>query len=193
MKVKLFVLIVLICLFTGCDSLRFAPTESQKQNAWLHYRTTQLAADEAATQQPDSKLAALTELSHHQSGSFAAYFGMPREIPSSNTTEDILKVENYELAEVAAIESAVRPDIWDTADGLLELGIAIAGIFGGVYGLKTAEMLKRTREKSKALKEVVQGNEIFKQLNSNAHEAFKQAQSLQSKTTKKLVTELKNN
>ena len=30
----------LICfLLAGCDSLRFAPSETQKQNAWLHNRT----------------------------------------------------------------------------------------------------------------------------------------------------------
>lgn len=36
------------CVFlfvAGCESLRFAPNESQKQNAWLHNRTAAIAAE----------------------------------------------------------------------------------------------------------------------------------------------------
>jgi len=38
---RFIVMSIFLCLFVvGCDSLRFAPSEEQKQNAWLHNRTT---------------------------------------------------------------------------------------------------------------------------------------------------------
>ncbi len=43
---KVLVTLILPCfLLAGCDSLRFAPSEAQKQNAWLHNRTTTIAAE----------------------------------------------------------------------------------------------------------------------------------------------------
>jgi PBP1b-binding outer membrane lipoprotein LpoB len=43
---KLMVTLVLSFVFvSGCDSFRFAPTEEQKQNAYLHSRTTAIAVD----------------------------------------------------------------------------------------------------------------------------------------------------
>ena len=43
-------------------------------------------------------------------------------------------------------------DTWDIADSALELGIAVAGLFGGVYGIKVAGFLKQARGKSDALR-----------------------------------------
>jgi len=37
--------VVVVMLLVRCDGLRFAPGEVQKQNAWLHSRTAQMAAD----------------------------------------------------------------------------------------------------------------------------------------------------
>jgi hypothetical protein len=58
-----------ICLLSaGCDSLRFAPSEQQKQNAWLHGRTTTITADTAKDENASEQLQALTKLSesfHH--------------------------------------------------------------------------------------------------------------------------------
>ena len=34
-----YVLIACALTCAGCESLRFAPSEAQKQNAWLHNRT----------------------------------------------------------------------------------------------------------------------------------------------------------
>ncbi len=54
---------VFICLLSfGCDSLRFAPTEAQKQNARLHSRTTTIAADTAKDENASEQLQELTQL-----------------------------------------------------------------------------------------------------------------------------------
>ena len=69
----------------------------------------------------------------------------------------------------------------------MELGIALVGWFGGVYGIRIAGYLRTAREKSKALKEIVQGNELFKQLWPEQADRFKEAQRKQSPATKKIV------
>jgi hypothetical protein len=40
-------LLALLCL-CGCEGFRFAATEAQKENAWLHERVCAAAADTAA-------------------------------------------------------------------------------------------------------------------------------------------------
>jgi uncharacterized protein YcfL len=71
---KLIVTLVLSFIFlSGCDSFRFAPTEEQKQNAYLHSRTTAIAADAAKAENCSQKLQALTNLSEVQSRAFVAY------------------------------------------------------------------------------------------------------------------------
>jgi hypothetical protein len=74
------------------------------------------------------------------------------------------------------------------ADGALDLGIAIAGLVGGIYGIRIAGYLKQAREKSKAIKEIVEGNELFKQLWPEHADRFKEAQRKQSAATKQIVT-----
>jgi hypothetical protein len=81
-----------------------------------------------------------------------------------------------------------KPDVFELADGVMELGIAIAGLVGGIYGIRIAAYLRAAREKSKALKEIVAGNELFKQLWPEQADRFKEAQRKQSAATKKIVT-----
>ena len=58
---KVIVSLVVSCLLlVGCDSLRFAPSEAQKQNAWLHHRTTSVAAQAAKGEAASEKLQAVT-------------------------------------------------------------------------------------------------------------------------------------
>jgi hypothetical protein len=66
-------IVILIMWTGGCDSLRFAPSERQKQNAWLHNRTAALAAETARAEQGSPELLALTKLSELQSRSFSSY------------------------------------------------------------------------------------------------------------------------
>ena len=47
-------------LLAGCDSLRLAPNEAQKQNAWLHNRTAAVTAETARAENVSDKLQALT-------------------------------------------------------------------------------------------------------------------------------------
>jgi hypothetical protein len=178
-------------LFTGCDSLRFAPTEQQKQNAWLHNRTATVAAETAMSENTSEKLQGLAKLSELQSRAFVSYNGLPKEFPQAETAEDILAQSNWQLAQTALAESAERPDVWQLTDSALELGIGICALLGGVYGTKAVKFLKDAQAKSKALKEIIEGNELFKKQNESSVAAFKQAQQLQSPQTRQIVTEMK--
>jgi hypothetical protein len=175
----------------GCDSLRFAPGERQKQNAWLHNRTAAVAAEAARTEQASPELQALTKLSEAQSRAFTSYCGLPQEYPPAETAQEILAQSNWQLAEAAQAESAERPDPWQVADSALELGIGIFGLLGGVYGTRAVGFLRTARTKSQALKEIVQGNELFKKQNVSQAAAFKAAHQLQSPQTRQLVAEMK--
>jgi len=178
-------------LITGCDSLRLAPSEEQKQNAWLHNRTTAIAADTARREQTSPELQSLTKLSELQSRAFTSYCGLPKEYPQAETAQDVLAQSNWTLAETALAESVERPDPWQVADSVLEIGIGISALLGGVYGTRAVRFLKDARTKSQALKEVVTGNELFKKQNEPQAQAFKAAQANQSRETRQLVAQLK--
>ena len=175
----------------GCDSLRLAPSEQQKQNAWLHGRTTALAADTARNEQASPALQSLTKLSELQSRAFTSYCGLPRDYPPAETADEILAQSNWQLATTALAESVERPDPWQLADSVLEIGIGISALLGGVYGTRAVRFLKNARDKSQALKEIVTGNERFKKQNESATAAFKAAQADQSPETRQLVAQLK--
>ncbi|MGA2171643.1 MAG: hypothetical protein ABSG82_01340 [Sedimentisphaerales bacterium] len=175
----------------GCGEIRFAPGEAQKQNAWVHNRTAAIVAQEAQTEQASAKLQELTKLSETQSRAFVAYYGLPEEIPQAETAQEVLSESNRQLATTAIEQSKQRPDPWDVAGSALDLGIAIAGLFGGAYATRIAKFLQDAKAKSNALKEIVLANEIFKKTNPDSAEAFKDAQKNQSPLTKQLVAEAK--
>jgi hypothetical protein len=177
---------------SGCGQIRFAPSEAQKQNAWVHNRTAVIAAQEAQAEQTSAQLQELTKLSEVQSRAFMAYCGLPNEIPQVETVQDVLNESSRQLATTAIKESGQRPDAWDIADSTLELGIALAGLFGGVYATRIAKFLQDAKAKSNALKEIVLANEIFKKTNPDSADAFKDAQRNQSPLTKQIVTEAKS-
>ena len=151
----------------------------------------QAAALKAHQEQSSATLQELTGQATQQSEAIVAYYGLPKEIPVTQTVGEILSEENAALTTNARVSAMQRPDPWDVADHLLELGIAMAGVLGGVYGAKAAAALKTTRQKSTALREVVRGNEIFKSGNPTFTEDFKQAQAGQSETTRQLVAQMK--
>lgn len=179
---------VVVC---GCESFRFAPGEVQKANAWLHQRTAEMAADVAKAEDSSTELVELAELSEVQSRAFVADYGLPEVFPDAGTVEDVLGESSRQIAGVALSESAKRPDAWEIADGMIELGIAVAGILGGVYGIRTAQFLMQTKEKSTALREIIQGNEQFKRQNEELATAFKTAHKAQSPQTRQIVSVLK--
>lgn len=192
MKRYLAVIIILGFLLVGCDSLRFAPGEAQKQNAWLHNRTAQMTADMARTQNTSKELRGLTSLCALQSRAFVSYYGIPKEFPQAQTTEDILAESNWQIARTALTESNQRPDVWQLADGALELAIGVAALFGGVYGTRVVRFLKQTRTKSNALREIIAGNELFKRQYPASESAFKDAHRDQSTQTRQIVTQVKS-
>jgi hypothetical protein len=175
----------------GCESLRFAPGEAQRQNAWLHNRTTQVTAETASREAASDKLQALTKLSERQSRAFVSYCGLPDKFPKAETAEEILTEANYHLADTAIVEASVRPDAWQMADSAFELGIGIAALIGGVYGTRAVRFLKEARGKSKALKEIIGGNELFKRTCKDQAEPFKDAHRSQSPETRQIVAVMK--
>jgi hypothetical protein len=189
---RIAMLLTILCgILAGCDSLRFAPSEAQKQNAWLHNRTAIVTADTARAENTSPTLQALTKLGEVQSRAFSAYCGLPKEFPKAETAEDILAESNYQLANTAYQESAERPDPWQAADAMLQMGIGICSVLGGVYGTRAVRFLKDARGKSNALKEIIAGNEQFKKQNQAQTTAFKQAHQNQSPQTRQLVTAMK--
>jgi len=192
MKKELIALALACFLFAGCDSLRFAPTETQKQNAWLHNRTAAVAAETARVENASEKLKSLTHLSELQSRPISAYFGLPEEFLPADTAEEILSQSNFTLARTALQQSAQRPDLWQLTDSGLELAIGICALLGGVYGTKAVWFLRQARTKSKALREIIAGNELFKNKYEAYVNAFKEAHKNQSPQTRRIVTEVKS-
>jgi hypothetical protein len=182
----------LMCfLLAGCNSLRFAPTEAQKQNAWLHNRTATISVDTARAENASEKLQALTQLSELQSRAFSSYYGLPKEFPQADSAEEILAESNWQLTQTALQQGADRPDAWQVANSMLELGIGICALLGGVYGTRAVRFLRETRAKSKALQEIITGNELFKRQNQSQIAAFKEAHKSQSSQTRQIVAQIK--
>lgn len=184
--------VLALCMFAGgCSTLRFAPSEKQKQNAWLHNRTAAVAAETARAEDCSEQLQSLTKLSEFQSRAFTSYCGLPKEYPPAETTEEILAESNWQLASTALAESSRRPDAWHVTDAALELGIGLCALLGGVWGTRVARFLKDARAKAQALKEIIEGNELFKDQNASSVQAFKDAQQNQSSETRQLVAAMK--
>lgn len=136
-----FLFVTVMFFVVGCDSLRFAPSEEQKQNAWLHNRTTAMTAELAEDEFASQKLKSLANLSEIQSRAFVAYCGLPKEYPQAQTPEDVLSVSSLAVTQTAISDSSQRPDVWGLTDAGLELAIAISALIGGVYGTKAVAYL----------------------------------------------------
>jgi hypothetical protein len=183
--------ILLSCLvLTGCGNLRFAPSESQKQIAFRTYKnaaevdsTGAEAASPATRQVVEGTAAAL------------AYTGMPKAP----------EVEDYPAAlEQAQADAVKRPksaDVFDAAEGGLSLAAELAILLGaggaGIGGKKVIDWIKIAKDKSNALRDVVNGNEMLmgyleKEKMDTAVNAFKAAQDGEQRmTTKKIVAQLR--
>ena len=190
---KILATLILPCfLLAGCESLRFAPSQAQRQNAWLHNRTAMVTAETARSEGASEKLQALAHLGELQSRAFVSYYGLPEEFPKADSAEDILAESNWQLGRMALAESAERPDAWQLADNVFELAIGICALVGGVYGTKAVGFLRQARTKSQALQEVIAGNELFKRDNAGVVATFKQAHKGQSPQTRQIVAEMKS-
>ena len=74
---------------------------------------------------------------------------------------------------------------------MLEMGVGICALLGGVYGTRAVGFLRQARGKSNALHEIIAGNEQFKKQNQTQAAAFKQAHQNQSPQTRQLVAQMK--
>ena len=191
-RIMLIMMAMLMIILCGCDGLRFPVKESQKQNAWLHNRTAQLTADKVKDEGASEQLQQLSSLSEVQSRAFVYDYGLPEVFPPAGSADQILSQANRDITFGAISDSQLRPDVWDIADGAIELGIGLAGLFGGVFGVRIAAFLRQAKTKSDALREIIYGNEAFKKLNKDSAAAFKSAHRDQSPQTKQIVTEVKN-
>lgn len=191
-RLEVVIMVMVVVFAGGCGALRKAPGEIQKQNAWVHFRTAGLAADTAARENTSEDLQKLTRLGELQSRAFVSYFGLPKSPKQVQTTEQAVSGQNFQLAEDAGEQGAQRIEGWGVVDNAIELGIGICAIVGGVWGGKAARFLKSARQKTDALREIIQGNELFKADNPDSADAFKRAQANQSISTRKIVTEMKN-
>jgi hypothetical protein len=151
-----------------------------------------MTADVARAEDASGELQGLTKLCEVQSRAFTADYGLPDEFPAADSAEAILAESNQQLAGLALTEARKRPDAWGVADSVIDLGIGVAALFGGVYGVRVARFLKEAREKSKALREIITGNELFKRENTDSAQAFKSAHKDQSPQTRQLVAQMKN-
>ena len=194
-KTKVFFVVLILGLllitFSGCGQLRLAPDEKQKQNAYLHQKTLAAAANQARQEEASTQLKSLTDRAERQGEIFLAHYGMPESLPATGTMADLLSENNSLITESAYNSAILRPDTWQVADNVLELGIGLAGLLGGVWGTKAAALLVAARQKSKALEEVIVGNEFFKQQNPEVSSQFKEAQKSQSVETRSLVATIK--
>lgn len=184
-------LVVLAGLVGGCAALRPAPGEAQKQNAYLHHQTVQAAAYAAKDADAPEPLPGLLRRACEQSEAIVAYYGFPQEIPATNGVDQLVGEQNAQITRAARTRALQRVEPWDVTDQLLELGIALAGVLGGVYGGKAVSALQLARQKSQALREIVEGNERFKHQSQQAVPDFKNAHQLQSPGTRQLVAALK--
>ena len=183
--------LVFVGFISGCTGLRIAPGERQKQNAYLHHRTVQAAAMKAQSEDSSAVLKQLTSKAANQSDAVMVYYGMPQEVPASQSIEEILSPDNDAVTAGARASALERPDPWAVADHLLELGLGVAGLVGGAFGVRAVSALRLAQEKSKALREVINGNELFKKDYPESIGAFKAAHQDQSKATQTLVTAMK--
>lgn len=183
-------MLLLLLGLCGCGQLRFPATESQKQNAWLHVQTAGAAAAAARRESCSDTVCGLSSLAARQAEAFSIDYGLP-ENPSIVTVEDLLSQTSRTAAEQAILDSQQKPDGWVVADNLFELGAGLAGLLGGVYGARLLRLINQARDKSKALQEIIEGNELFKKRNPSMAADFKEAHSLQSQQTRELVASLK--
>jgi len=182
--------IVALILFSGCsDPIRFGPTEAQKQTAQMGVDATGYIEQNGTPPGSD-----ISKIARDSAKTTQIYFGLPKE-PLADPAVMIPQ---------AKADAVKRPDPWDTADMLLNTGIGIAGLFGGVWSIKAAKFITAAQAKSKALREIVKAQQKFRdelKRNANSDEtiaasevlkSLKDANVIQSPETEVLVTEIKS-
>lgn len=169
-------------MFCGCDALRLAPSEAIRQNCVLQQRTAAALVLRGQQEKVSPVMQGLAQRAVMQSEAVLAYTGFPQTMPDERESEAI--------AAVALSEGAQRPDVWALTDSALELGLGLAGLIGGAYGVRVVRTIKQLRDKSQALKEIVSGNELLRQQHPEMKTFFKEAHQHQSVVTRAIVAEI---
>ena len=178
-----------LCLCSSCASLRFAPSQEQKQLA-LDTHLTACHVDKAGAMPASPETSRL--VSGTRNG--LSYIGVPANPVIEDYTATLAKAES---------DSIRRPDVNDVfgaaGQGLsLAAQLAILLGFGGsaVGGKKVLDWIALARTKSRALEEIVLSSQIFlDNAPADIKQDFKTAQNDkltgQATETKKLVAEIK--
>ncbi|HIJ66799.1 MAG TPA: hypothetical protein HPP51_00750 [Planctomycetes bacterium] len=191
MKLKSALIPIFMLFAAGCGNpLRLAPTEAQKQIAW---QTNQLARHvEAVGTEPESptakKLATGTEAGLN-------YTGLPQDLSATNF-EALIETAKQDAYKRPTAEQALdEADSWLGLAGELAVLLGVGG--AGIGGKKLADWIALARRKSKAIGEIIDGNEKFKKAlksldkDGAVKKAFGEAQnkSQKSVSTEKLVAQ----
>ncbi|OXU14256.1 hypothetical protein [Sedimentisphaera salicampi] len=184
--------IILTALFAGgCGAFRLAPGEVQKQNAHLLGQTIGLTEKQAEAEGSE-KIKELAALASRQQRAVAEYMGTPEKPAYAESPDSLRSGSAGLIAQEAKLQAAAGADSGSLFDPLINLGIALFGIFGGAGAAKAAAAASVVRKKLKALEEVVKGNEIMKKNQPHTKIPFSEAQAAQSKSTKQIVRQVKD-
>ena len=139
LSVKLLLAFVLLACMSGCGVVQFAPSEVQKENAWLLHETTKAAAGKAVEENVSEELQGLTALSVRQSESVALDYGVPDNV-SGGDIESLLSDRVESIADEALYKSKGSSGL---SDVLMNILIVIVSLFGGAAGTQYVSNLRK--------------------------------------------------
>ncbi len=199
------VLAIIPFLVSGCDSLRFAPTEAQKDSCFLHAATSSAVSDMVNAAVDRGALAAaagkLADNAQRQATVLQAYIGLPETLPDVSSIDALIDDNSTEQAQIDASKRPSVTDIADAASGGVDVLVGIATALAGVGVIggsgKVMALAKKAKQTSTALNEVVAANsEYLTALSNNGKghlvKIFKNIQSAtQTGTTPAMVNAAK--
>ncbi|MBN2063253.1 MAG: hypothetical protein JW745_00510 [Sedimentisphaerales bacterium] len=129
---KCMVMLFVVMSLGGCGVVRLAPSQVQKQNAWLLYKTTAAIHQQSQQEQASEQLSDLAQLAQMQSQAVVSDYGMPESVPASDI-ESLLDGNAGKIADeaIAQSELAVSGSAW--LDVLVVIISLISGAAGGQY------------------------------------------------------------
>lgn len=203
--VALFLALCFLIGVTGCQAIRPAPTEAQKQNAWLLKNEARQASNLAIQEGTSANLQALASATADDSENVTMYFGAPKNPLPAATVGDITSdaaEANREQTKTDAAHKVGPAEIAAAADeGLTRLeavllALGIGGTGSGLWITRLRNALKAAAGNAEvnqvALAQVVRNNEKFlATATAEAKDGFLDAQGKQNAATKHLVTEIR--
>ena len=138
-SVKIILCFAFLVAMSGCGIVRLAPSEQQKQNAWLLKETTAAAAEIAIEQEADKKLTDLVKLASRQSQAVVLDYGLPEDTPDSGL-DDLLSARTLTIAEEAIYDSNRQSS---DSSIISEIIIVLVGLFSGAAGIQYIGSVKK--------------------------------------------------